>query len=82
MAKAKSADILRNGLEDCIPTIVEKAKGGDIEYVNILIKLCDKMLPEWKTKGHKIAPEEYAEILSKLIPPLAVGQGTQQEVRY
>ena len=69
MAEAKSTDVLRDGLEKCIPSIVEKAKEGDLEYITILIKLCEKMLPEWKTKGRtKITPDEYIEIFNKMSP--------------
>ena len=69
MAEAKPTDILRDGLNKCIPNIVEKAKEGDLEYTSILIKLCEKMLPEWKTKGRtKITPEEYMEIFTRMSP--------------
>ena len=69
MAEAKPTDILRDGLHKCIPHIVEKAMEGDLEYTAILIKLCEKMLPEWKTKGRtKITPEEYMEIFTRMSP--------------
>lgn len=62
MGKKKDVELLREGLSKCLPSIIQNAEAGDITYVNILIKLCDKILPEWKAKGRSVDPAEYVKM--------------------
>lgn len=66
MGEANTTKLLREGLEVCIPIIVENSKKGSLQWTALLVKVCEKMLPDWKTKTRRVSPEEYKKIINTI----------------